>query len=477
MGFPYQSTSVSGYNSNPPADDGSQTDVNRVRWAKIKSKLTDPFSSFASAVNNAISAAFGKIPGGAGVADTAVSYAVLSADQGKLIRATAAGITITTPDAGDVGGPFLFRFLNDSDGDVQFSAFSGQTIDGVASISVPSKCGLTIDTNGTNWFTDGQNFQRTQIVPQGYLTLIPESTDPLSPVPSSDQSAKTAVYYRPDKGDLIPIPNGSNFAVKSFSELTLALVSNHVANAIYDVFVFDDGGTLRLVTGTAWNTATAGSGARGTGAGTTELTRLKGLLVNKNQMTVRNGATTYTMAAMSGLYVGTLYMDESNGQITCHVTAGQNRKWGVWNAYNKRQLQISASDSTTSWDTPGTSFRQSRGQTGNKVTVLTGISDSDIDIIFSQHVRIGTTIAELSCDIAIGINSTSSGSGSIGRHYKSPGVGIAVQTGATVNAEYVFRGNLGISSINCLERAPFGSSSNTAFDGGSFMRLTAKWMG
>lgn len=58
---PYSSVSVSSYNASPPPDDGSQTTANKVTWAGIKTKLTDPLNTFASAVNSAISAAFGSL--------------------------------------------------------------------------------------------------------------------------------------------------------------------------------------------------------------------------------------------------------------------------------------------------------------------------------------------------------------------------------------------------------------------------------
>lgn len=146
---------------------------------------------------------------------------------------------------------------------------SDQTVDGIASISVPPGAGLLVFTDGADWFTNGQNFQRTLIEPQGYLSVLSVSASPLSPMPTSDQSAKTAIYYRPDKGNLVPISNGTVLTVRDFSELTLTLNSNHVASGIYDVFLFDDSGTITIGTGPVWNTVTEGSGARGTGAGTT----------------------------------------------------------------------------------------------------------------------------------------------------------------------------------------------------------------
>jgi putative ABC transport system permease protein len=35
-------------------------------------------------------------------------------------------------------------------------------------------------------------------------------------------------------------------------------------------------------------------------------------------------------------------MDGTNGQVTCHRSFGQSRKWGLWNAYNRRPLYLKA---------------------------------------------------------------------------------------------------------------------------------------
>src|SRR2546430_11194181 len=85
----------------------------------------------------------------------------------------------------------------------------------------------------------------------------------------------------------------------------VTLNPTHPASNIYDVFVFKGAGIPTIGTGPAWNTATAGSGARGTGAGTTELTRaVGGLWTNAFAMTARNGATTYAVNVNQGTYVG-----------------------------------------------------------------------------------------------------------------------------------------------------------------------------
>lgn len=50
----YSSVSISGYNSSPPPDDGSQTEANKVCWSKIKEKLTDPLKTALESINSQV---------------------------------------------------------------------------------------------------------------------------------------------------------------------------------------------------------------------------------------------------------------------------------------------------------------------------------------------------------------------------------------------------------------------------------------
>jgi hypothetical protein len=466
MADPYSGVSITGYNSNPPADDGSQTEANRVKWATIKTKITDPVKTRTDDMDTALISAFGKIDGG--VTSTSINYTVLSTDQGKLVRATASGITITTPDATDVDAPFVFGFLNDSTSDITLDGSGSQTIDGEASIIVPAGAGGRIRTDGSNWFTEGQNSQRTQITPQGYLTLLDTATYLTHVVPNSDQASKTAVYYRPYKGNLVPIPNGTLFSVREFSELTLTLNSNHVANGIYDVFVFDDSGTIRIGTGPVWTTVTAAAGARGTGAGTTELNLLKGLLVNNVAATMRNGGTTYSVAAKSGVYVGSILIDGSAGQITCHTSYGQSRKWGVWNAYNREQVFMKAGDGTASWISNNASgVHAANANSANSITIFVGVPGVFVDLKYSSRASATlNTNNELVTSVGIGYNSTSSYSGKTANYsHTVQTVSNAVTADASLNgANFLTTPTIGINVVTALEVSN-GSDVNVSFHG------------
>ncbi|WP_441235668.1 hypothetical protein [Bradyrhizobium sp. 930_D9_N1_4] len=314
--------------------------------------------------------------------------------------------------------------------------------------------------------------------PQGRLTLTSST-----PILVADVTAATAVYYTPFVGNLLPIYNGSSMIPTEFSELTLSLVSSHAANAIYDVFVFSNSGVVTIATGPAWSTATAGSGARGSGAGTTQLARVKGLWTNAVSMTARNGSTTYTVGANLGTYVGSISMDGTNGQVSCLPTYGQSRKWGVWNAYNRKKVVLQAGDATASWTYTTNTVRPSNNSTANSVTVFCGLPEENVDISFSQMVQggSGTTNNQVLAAWAggIGWNSTTVMSGIKGiAQVRIDGTSVDNLNNHTSTAQYSPVPFIGINVATCLEQTTNLNNASVSWTGTiAGMLMLAKWDG
>lgn len=466
MGDPYTDVSVTGYNTSPPSDDGSQTASNRVDWSTVTDKVGDPLKNAIDSINANVGAGFDKVLGGAGVSPTAISYTVQTADQGELIVATASGITITTPSGATVGSPFWFGLLNNSSGDITLAG--DVLIDGQANLTVPAGGGLIAATNGTDWFTTGSNFERTRVMPQGRLTLVSNT-----PVISSDQAAKTAVYYTPYTGNLVPVPNsdGTDFQTKEFSQLQLDLNDpGHVADTLYDVYIYDDSGTTSIATGPAWTTSTAGSGDRGTGAGTAEITRLKGLYVNANSMTVRNGATTDTVDANEGIYVGTILIDGTAGQVTCHVSAGQSRVWGVWNAFNRTIASIKVYDATASWTYNTDSvWRVANNDSTNIASLACGLQEEWVDCQY-HCVAESNGVGGGKPRVSIGVNGSTSPQGVAGR-----GTSVANQEIMLI-AKHHLTPFIGLSTLSPIEIHEGASATSTFTSGAENMSMFLTYM-
>lgn len=120
---PYSNVSVSGYNSDAPTDDGSQTANNRVTWAKHKTKIGDPLKTAIEAIDQAADDAFATIAailvdftgdfGSGGVTGLVPAPAAGDAANNRFLRAdgtwtTPAGagsVTSVATGSGLTGGP------------------------------------------------------------------------------------------------------------------------------------------------------------------------------------------------------------------------------------------------------------------------------------------------------------------------------------------------------------------------------------
>jgi hypothetical protein len=285
--------------------------------------------------------------------------------------------------------------------------------------------------------------------PQGRLTLTTGT-----PALIADVVGATTVYYTAYTGTYVPVWNGAAFQNLTFAaDLTLTLTAAAAANGIVDVFAFSNAGVLTLGFGPVWSVATPGSGARGSGAGTTALQRTGGLLTNANVITLLNGASTYAnIPAGQATYLGSVWVNSVAGQTTCHVTYGQSRKWGVWNAYNRLQAQLQCGDGTASWTYNTTTWRPANNNTANSLSVFQGLAEEPIAAWLGQNIQV-TTGAQ--SRIALGANSTTVPAGKIGYSF----VGSATSGIFNAIADYTSPPALGINTYTALEYGTAGTST------------------
>lgn len=132
MGTKYSSQSVSAYNASAPSDDGSTASTNQVKWATIKTKLSDPLNSFASAVNSALVTAFDYSMRSVTSADSTVA--------GDHMRTLQVPSTVTTTftislgDAATMANGYIVRIRNSGQIGITIGrATAGDTLDGAAS--------------------------------------------------------------------------------------------------------------------------------------------------------------------------------------------------------------------------------------------------------------------------------------------------------------------------------------------------------
>lgn len=225
------------------------------------------------------------------------------------------------------------------------------------------------------------------------------------------------VYYIPYAGNYMPIWNGTIWTHNAYSELSLVLdttvgvLSKHRAGQNYDLFVVNDAGTLRLVTGPEWT----GPATRGAGAGTTQISFLNGILTNTVSMTaVKSGPTTITVPANRGTYVGSMHV-VTNGfvQMSSDVvgTGGGDAVLGLFNMYNRMPVCVANRDSTASWTYNVAAWRFSNNSTLARFSFIDGYGDMMVSASFNQ---VTAADAAAKCYIGVAVDGATPNFGAVG---------------------------------------------------------------
>jgi hypothetical protein len=246
-------------------------------------------------------------------------------------------------------------------------------------------------------------------MPQGRLTL--SST---VPTPAADFAGAIAINYLPAGGSLVPIYDGSKMVSRSIGAgLTLPLdptaahFGYHVAGSNFDLFAMSDGGTTRLVSATNWAFGAAASPNpdkfRATGANSSELVFLNGVLVNKNVLTARYGASAgqnIVLGANQGTYVGS-FRASADGQASDTRT-----KRLLYNAYNQAPRSLYRVETGVGQVYSAAVYDMLFASTANRLEVLLGLDGSIVDLLYQAHVcNIDAT--PQGCLIALGVDQVS----------------------------------------------------------------------
>lgn len=208
-------------------------------------------------------------------------------------------------------------------------------------------------------------------VPNARLTLTSGT-----PVTTNDVTAATTLYLSPLYGGkfTLSLDNGSGLEVIRLSaEISISL-AGLTANKNYDVFGYDNSGTLALEL-LAWST----DAARATALANNNL----GFLVKSGTVTRR--------------YLGTIRITGTTGQCEDSKT-----KRYVWNLYNRRSRPMEKLIASN-WSYTTASWRQANADTSNKVEFVVGQVEEPISAQYTSVLN-GT----VSSYIGVGINSTSS---------------------------------------------------------------------
>ncbi|HEX7796064.1 MAG TPA: hypothetical protein VF456_17000 [Vicinamibacterales bacterium] len=301
--------------------------------------------------------------------------------------------------------------------------------------------------------------------PQGRVTLTTGV-----PYLVATVTAAGTIYYTPAEGNIVPIYDGTNWLDTAFTELSQATTDATKSpaacanNSNYDLFVWNDGGTLRCTRGPAWSSDTA----RGTGAGTTELEFVNGILMNKNAITNGPGAD-------RGTYVGTI---RTNGTATVDVifggtgaAGGESTIVGIWNMYNRRLASLINFDNTDTWTYTTDTFRVRNNNNNNKIQFVIGWQGDGIDATNLAYAS--NTTVQVYFVAGVGVNSTTAAAtGSATGSARSIGSGQLM----SLVGKYAGMAPLGFGYVAPLERAQasgtctfYGDNGGTEFMSSFFL--------
>ena len=283
------------------------------------------------------------------------------------------------------------------------------------------------------------------VTPGGRLTL--ESGVPIS---TTDQTAKTTIYYTPYVHNIINLWDGANWVPTTFAETSEAL-GTLTSGLAYDVFGFLSAGALDLEK-LAWTSGTARA---------TAVTLQDGRYCKSGDKT--------------RLYLGTFYTtsttttEDSAGGTTTQVGG----KRFLWNAYNRVSRPISVIDTTDSWSYATDTVRQANAASGNKVEMVVGLSTEAVS------ANVGTMLYCLNnsaraAKVGIGVDSTTAFSGLRQGGYNTSFNGCYF----AMSASYVGFPGIGYHYLAWLEKGSDGTSAflgDNAADGQQSGMIAEVW--
>lgn len=228
----YTPPTISGYNTSPPPDDGSQVAANKILWATIKTKLADPIKNYVDSINTAVAAGFT----GTFLGDVVVksgNFTVGTTDDGKFFDCTSA-LTATLPPAASVGEGFkICLFNNMSSGSVTADGDGGETVNGATTQSVSKQYdAMILICTGTGWYAlkiSPFSLASSAIASAGTTDLGTLSSNNAlisgtTTITSFGSSALTAnpIYFIRFSGILTLTHNGTSLIIPGAGDITTA---------------------------------------------------------------------------------------------------------------------------------------------------------------------------------------------------------------------------------------------------------------
>lgn len=260
--------------------------------------------------------------------------------------------------------------------------------------------------------------------------LPPICTGRLTPtsgtaVTTSDVTGAGTLYFTPYNGSLIALHNGTYWQMHTFTERSLSLTLTSGKN--YDVFIYDNSGTLTLELSSAW----------------TDDTTRNDPLTTQDGVLVKSGAPTRR-------YLGTIRASGSN------TTEDSAAKRFVWNMYNREPRYLLSTDSSDRSNTSAT-----YAQVGSvQIAFVIGIAGQSVSYRGHSDVYQGTSGSYIG--LAIGSSTSAVMTGCVPGIDRAIGTNVPTSTLTTEGAEIPSNG---LTTRYLILNSPDGTGTAHAHGG------------
>lgn len=141
MGTKYSTEAISGYNSSPPADDGTTAESNKLKWSNHKDKLGDPLKTAIENIDTKL-VTFADL----GPVSKAIDFTTTAAEHEQTIEVTGT-TTITLGVASSMGAGYIVTIKNAGSNTVTVARSGADTIDGGTSDTLLANESATYKVN------------------------------------------------------------------------------------------------------------------------------------------------------------------------------------------------------------------------------------------------------------------------------------------------------------------------------------------
>ncbi len=257
------------------------------------------------------------------------------------------------------------------------------------------------------------------------------STESGVAVSTADRTAQGTIYLTPYVGGQIALYNGSTWDLITSAEVSLAL-SSLTSGKNYDVFAYNNAGTVTLELSAAWTNDTTRADA----------------LTTQDGVRVKSGTTTRRL-------VGTI---RTTGTAT---TEDSLAKGFVWNENNRVARPLSIIETTNTWNYTTDTIRQANGATGNKVEYVTGDATLAVEVVVCATAYVASNSAR-AAKVGVGVDSTTTFSGMVQGGY------VQAAAGSYVGLTGTYKGypGLGYHYLSWNEKGPDGTAVWVGDNGG-----------